>query len=213
MCLSLTATGLRSLGWSFVLKRVRVRALQRWSTHPRVSSPPPPLPRHADLCAPCFTHAFAQFYYWRFTPTTATAFSQLYGITVSRIGMTPPQTQILAITTAGGASFTMFTKNQGWIGDIYSALIAPHYRGDVWCETWLNGACSAYSTVLDGVVVEMPTALRDALPAVSHHAGLPGTDLPSFCRGKYGYNTLNMASYSLNGYTMQNHRVRPSDLK
>ena len=67
--------------------------------------------------------------------------------------------------------------------------------------------------VLDGVVVEMPTALRDALPAVSHHAGLPGTDLPSFCRGKYGYNTLNMASYSLNGYMMQNHRVRPSDLK
>ena len=40
--------------------------------------------------------------------------------------------------------------------------------------------------------------------------GLPGTDLPSYCKPKYTYNVVNIASYALNGWTMQNSYVRAS---
>ena len=78
-------------------------------------------------------------YDFKVSPAVVNALPALCYLFYGRINNLPPQILVSTITTVGGVTFTMFTKNLAWIGDVYSAVIAPYYGGDVYCETWLNG--------------------------------------------------------------------------
>jgi len=43
------------------------------------------------------------------------------------------------VTTAGGTAFTVFAKNKQWKADLYSKLVAPTIKSNIYVETWMNG--------------------------------------------------------------------------
>eukprot|EP00462_Mataza_sp_D1_P000355 CAMPEP_0175088982 /NCGR_PEP_ID=MMETSP0086_2-20121207/545_1 /TAXON_ID=136419 /ORGANISM="Unknown Unknown, Strain D1" /LENGTH=270 /DNA_ID=CAMNT_0016361465 /DNA_START=229 /DNA_END=1041 /DNA_ORIENTATION=- len=46
------------------------------------------------------------------------------------------------IQTAGGQTFTAFSKDKTWGGDLYDGFVAPTMKSDLIAETWQNGVGS-----------------------------------------------------------------------
>ncbi|ESO93151.1 hypothetical protein LOTGIDRAFT_206546 [Lottia gigantea] len=54
-------------------------------------------------------------------------------------GVSSTTNHTVSFKSSMGTTFTVFAKSGTFGQDLYSSLVAPHYKADMWTETWQNG--------------------------------------------------------------------------
>jgi len=82
------------------------------------------------------------FVYSHYVPSSLAHTSDNFAKVLAKQWVKTPTAVSFNIATSGGFRLKVFAKNKEWKSDLYSKLITPALKTDIYVETWMNGEAS-----------------------------------------------------------------------